>query len=314
MYQPTYLPRPHMVKSPFFKADFCASLLAKIRGPPGFCDVAGCRIWSPSNWPMCSSKRRILWGKSWPSWPSRPSWLLWAGVFFFFCIFFLKQRHGFTTWYTVDILYNTLVVFKMFHPSTNGILSRYWAHFWRIESFTCFHFGLSNPPRIRWRKKSASTNHACERNPFIQSGPSKPKKSGGFVSEPIPSTGSFIIVPIFPYFFFVICFFFNSKSSKQPQVAFGLGVAFLVTQQLPWAFSLLGALVIDGLCSVLKKVIDEPRPPGSYREGPGMPSHWADRKAVKVPPQKGPMRKNEGKNMIEIYWTSIFIFQTRVVL
>lgn len=58
-------------------------------------------------------------------------------------------------------------------------------------------------------------------------------------------------------------------------VAFGLGVAFLVTQQLPWAFSLLGALVIDGLCSVLKKVINEPRPPGSYREGPGMPSEHA---------------------------------------
>lgn len=58
-------------------------------------------------------------------------------------------------------------------------------------------------------------------------------------------------------------------------VAFGLGVAFLVTRQLPWAWSLLGALVVDGLCSLLKKVIDQPRPPGSYRDGPGMPSEHA---------------------------------------
>lgn len=236
---------------------------------------------------MCSSKRRILWGKSWPSWPSRPSWLLKNAVFVLFLHIF-SQKHGFTTWYTVDILYNTLVVFKMFHPSTNGILSRYWAHFWRIESFTCFHFGLSNPPRICWRKKSASTNHACERNPFIQSGPSKPKKVRRVCLRAHSIHWFIYHCPNLPLIFFVICFFFNSKSSKQPQVAFGLGVAFLVTQQLPWAFSLLGALVIDGLCSVLKKVIDEPRPAGSYREGPGMPSHLADRKAVKVPPQKRP--------------------------
>lgn len=58
-------------------------------------------------------------------------------------------------------------------------------------------------------------------------------------------------------------------------VAFGLGVAFLVTRQLPWAWSLLGALLTDVLCSVLKKVINQPRPVGSYREGPGMPSEHA---------------------------------------
>ena len=58
-------------------------------------------------------------------------------------------------------------------------------------------------------------------------------------------------------------------------IAFSLGVCFLITRQVAWAWSLLGALQVDVACSVLKKIIQEPRPLGSYREGPGMPSEHA---------------------------------------
>eukprot|EP00439_Symbiodinium_sp_Y106_P065556 s3657_g10.t1 len=58
-------------------------------------------------------------------------------------------------------------------------------------------------------------------------------------------------------------------------VAFGLGAAFVVTRQLPWAWSLLGVLLTDGFCIVLKELLNQPRPEGSYREGPGMPSEHA---------------------------------------
>ena len=124
--------------------------------------------------------------------------------------------------------------------------------------------------------------------------PQNPKSQVGLSQSPFHPLVHLSLSQFAPNFFWSY-FFLNSKSSKQPQVAFGLGVAFLVTQQLPWAFSLLGALVIDGLCSVLKKVINEPRPPGSYREGPGMPSHLADRKAVNVPPKKAQCSKMRGK-------------------
>mmetsp|Transcript_36144 Transcript_36144/g.83295 ORF Transcript_36144/g.83295 Transcript_36144/m.83295 type:complete len:199 (+) Transcript_36144:51-647(+) len=58
-------------------------------------------------------------------------------------------------------------------------------------------------------------------------------------------------------------------------IAFGLGSAFLVTRQLPWMWSLLGILMMDGICLVLKELINQPRPEGSYRDGPGMPSEHA---------------------------------------
>eukprot|EP00933_Yihiella_yeosuensis_P071337 TRINITY_DN7953_c0_g1_i1.p1 TRINITY_DN7953_c0_g1~~TRINITY_DN7953_c0_g1_i1.p1 ORF type:complete len:202 (-),score=22.51 TRINITY_DN7953_c0_g1_i1:187-792(-) len=58
-------------------------------------------------------------------------------------------------------------------------------------------------------------------------------------------------------------------------VAFGLGTAFVVTRRIAWAWTLAGVLFVDLFCRILKAVIDQPRPAGSYREGPGMPSEHA---------------------------------------
>lgn len=74
-------------------------------------------------------------------------------------------------------------------------------------------------------------------------------------------------------------------------IAFSLGAAFLLTRQVAWAWSLLGALAVDAACSVLKRIIQEPRPLGSYREGPGMPSeHAAFSSQTMESPQIDPFR------------------------
>lgn len=56
---------------------------------------------------------------------------------------------------------------------------------------------------------------------------------------------------------------------------FCLASAFLVTRKLTWAWTLVGALLVDFSCAVMKQVINQPRPQGSYRAGPGMPSEHA---------------------------------------
>eukprot|EP00930_Biecheleria_cincta_P039383 TRINITY_DN27083_c0_g1_i1.p1 TRINITY_DN27083_c0_g1~~TRINITY_DN27083_c0_g1_i1.p1 ORF type:complete len:199 (-),score=38.55 TRINITY_DN27083_c0_g1_i1:18-614(-) len=58
-------------------------------------------------------------------------------------------------------------------------------------------------------------------------------------------------------------------------VAFGLGSDFVVTRRIAWAWALLGAIVVDAGCIVLKEIINQARPAGSYRSGPGMPSEHA---------------------------------------
>eukprot|EP00927_Polykrikos_kofoidii_P038088 TRINITY_DN32369_c0_g1_i1.p1 TRINITY_DN32369_c0_g1~~TRINITY_DN32369_c0_g1_i1.p1 ORF type:complete len:226 (-),score=26.02 TRINITY_DN32369_c0_g1_i1:102-716(-) len=56
---------------------------------------------------------------------------------------------------------------------------------------------------------------------------------------------------------------------------FCLAAAFAVTRRVGWAMVVCGALGVDGACVVLKHVIKQPRPLGSYRGGYGMPSEHA---------------------------------------
>lgn len=51
--------------------------------------------------------------------------------------------------------------------------------------------------------------------------------------------------------------------------------AFTVTRRLHWMWATAGFFLVDLLCRVLKHVINQPRPEGSYRDGPGMPSEHA---------------------------------------
>mmetsp|Transcript_16930 Transcript_16930/g.22794 ORF Transcript_16930/g.22794 Transcript_16930/m.22794 type:complete len:198 (-) Transcript_16930:91-684(-) len=51
--------------------------------------------------------------------------------------------------------------------------------------------------------------------------------------------------------------------------------ALVTTRRLAWAWALLGAVLVDVACAALKELIQQPRPTGSYREGPGMPSEHA---------------------------------------
>eukprot|EP00928_Gymnodinium_smaydae_P032220 TRINITY_DN2339_c0_g3_i1.p1 TRINITY_DN2339_c0_g3~~TRINITY_DN2339_c0_g3_i1.p1 ORF type:complete len:199 (-),score=16.72 TRINITY_DN2339_c0_g3_i1:96-692(-) len=51
--------------------------------------------------------------------------------------------------------------------------------------------------------------------------------------------------------------------------------AFVVSRRIEWVWALLGGVFVDGVCLVLKEIINEPRPEGSYRSGPGMPSEHA---------------------------------------
>ena len=55
------------------------------------------------------------------------------------------------------ISYAVLVCFKMFHPSTNGILSGDWANFRPIDSSTCFKFCLLYITLPEFEGKSART-------------------------------------------------------------------------------------------------------------------------------------------------------------
>lgn len=150
MYQPTYLSRPYMVKSPFFKGDFCASLLAKIRGFQ--------ILWRRGMSHLKPFKlTHVLFEKEDPlgeimAFLTISPVLVAASCFcFFFCIFFLKNMVS-----PPGILLISCIIYLWFSGCSIPLqMTRYWAHFWRIESFTCFHFRLSNPPRIRWRKKSA---------------------------------------------------------------------------------------------------------------------------------------------------------------
>eukprot|EP00929_Paragymnodinium_shiwhaense_P016090 TRINITY_DN124266_c0_g1_i1.p1 TRINITY_DN124266_c0_g1~~TRINITY_DN124266_c0_g1_i1.p1 ORF type:complete len:245 (-),score=40.94 TRINITY_DN124266_c0_g1_i1:195-839(-) len=54
-----------------------------------------------------------------------------------------------------------------------------------------------------------------------------------------------------------------------------LVAAFVATRRLEWLSICTGALAIDLVCLVLKEIIAQPRPPGSYRPGFGMPSEHA---------------------------------------
>merc|ERR1712216_721529 len=51
--------------------------------------------------------------------------------------------------------------------------------------------------------------------------------------------------------------------------------AFAVTRRIEWIWTLAGALFVDVACLLLKDIINQPRPLGSYKDGPGMPSEHA---------------------------------------
>mmetsp|Transcript_13753 Transcript_13753/g.20962 ORF Transcript_13753/g.20962 Transcript_13753/m.20962 type:complete len:200 (-) Transcript_13753:335-934(-) len=58
-------------------------------------------------------------------------------------------------------------------------------------------------------------------------------------------------------------------------VATGLFAAFAATRRIWWFWTFTGVVLTDILCVVGKKVMDQPRPHGSYKSGPGMPSEHA---------------------------------------
>eukprot|EP00746_Dinoflagellata_sp_MGD_P028112 gnl/MRDRNA2_/MRDRNA2_166448_c0_seq1.p1 gnl/MRDRNA2_/MRDRNA2_166448_c0~~gnl/MRDRNA2_/MRDRNA2_166448_c0_seq1.p1 ORF type:complete len:195 (-),score=19.48 gnl/MRDRNA2_/MRDRNA2_166448_c0_seq1:31-615(-) len=75
----------------------------------------------------------------------------------------------------------------------------------------------------------------------------------------------------------------GSKISKilalltlSPQFAVcALTAAVVVTRCVSWFWALLGAVTVDIFCTVVKVIVKQPRPAGSYKDGYGMPSEHA---------------------------------------
>ena len=109
MYQPTYLSRPYMVKSPFFKGDFCASLLAKIRGPPGFCERRGMSHLKPFKLTHVLFEKEDPLGEIMAFLTISPVLVAASCFCFFFCIFFLKNMVS-----PSDILLMSCIIYLWF--------------------------------------------------------------------------------------------------------------------------------------------------------------------------------------------------------